>query len=331
MKKIDLEHHFYDFSMIDALTRRKTYPYYDRETDTIHWTERVPMPQGKLLETLLDVSEKRVALMDRRGIDAAVLSCSPGVEQLDAGESIKVSKETNDAVYKVMQRHPGRFMGSAILPIKNVEEAVTELERCVKKYNFVAWHTHSNYGDTAPDFKEYRPIFKKAAELGIYVYLHPQLGNNERLEGFGFSMAGPGLGFTVDTIITITRIILSGMLDELPSLKIVLGHLGEGIPFLLNRMENRVKFIPNEFMKQQKSLDYYFKHNIWVSTSGNMSKEAFKCTMDVLGMDRIVLGTDYPYENLDEMMDFLDGLPLTGEEFEMLYSGNAINALGLGG
>ncbi len=121
--------------------------------------------------------------------------------------------------------------------------------------------------DTAPDHKKYRRFLRKSTTR-VYVYLHPQLPNFERLESYGFSLAGPGLGFTVDTVITITRMIMSGIFDELPNLRVVLGHLGEGIPFLIDRMENRVKFIPNDHMKQKKPLGYYFKNNIWYQLEG---------------------------------------------------------------
>lgn len=115
----------------------------------------------------------------------------------------------------------------------------------MKEYGFVSWHTHSNYGNTAPDDPRYLPLFRKAAELGVYVYLHPQLPEGSRYAGYGFTFAGPGLGFTVDTVTTLLRMVVSGLFDEIPSLRLVLGHLGEGLPFLLDRIENRIKFLPN--------------------------------------------------------------------------------------
>lgn len=146
---------------------------------------------------------------------------------------------------ELTRAHPGRLFGSAILPVKDVAAAERELERCVKEYGFVSWHTHSNYGNTAPDDPRYLPLFRNAAELGVYVYLHPQLPEGSRYAGYGFTFAGPGLGFTVDTVTTLLRMVVSGLFDEIPSLRLVLGHLGEGLPFLLDRIENRIKFLPN--------------------------------------------------------------------------------------
>lgn len=329
MLKIDLENHFYDISTIEALEKRTSVPFYDKENDVIQWTEGVRMPQGELLKKLLDVGDKRVKLMDDEGIDRAVLSCSPGPEQLDTEVSIEVCKATNDALSQVIKKYPGRFYGSAILPVKDVEAACTELERCVKNYGFVSWHTHSNYGSETPDQEKFRPIFKKAAELGIYVYLHPQLPENERMDGFGFTFAGPGLGFTVDTVTTIMRMIVSGIFDEIPNLKVVLGHLGEGIPFLLDRIDNRIAFLPNPQIKCRHDVSYYFKHNIWVTTSGNMSEDAFVCAKNVLGMDHILFGSDYPYECAHDMVEFLKAIPLNVKENEQLYCRNATNILNI--
>jgi len=329
MLKIDLENHFYDVSTIEALAQRENTPFYDREADIIQWTEDIRMPQGELLKRLLDTGEGRIKIMDAEGIDRAVLSSSPGPEQLDTDISIRVCRASNDALAAVIKKYPGRFYGSAVLPVKDVDAACAELERCVKEYGFVSWHTHSNYGSETPDQEKFRPIFKKAAELGVYVYLHPQLPESQRMEGYGFTFAGPGLGFTVDTITSVMRLIVSGIFDEIPDLKVVLGHLGEGLPFLLDRIDNRIAFLPNPQIKCQHDVSYYFKSNIWVTTSGNMSPEAFACAKNVLGMDHILFGSDYPYECAHDMVEFLKTIPLNVKENEQLYCSNAVNILNI--
>jgi len=275
----------------------------------------------------MDMGEARLADMDRCGIDVSVLSSSMGIEQLPADAAIRVCRATNDALYALIQRYPGRFLGSAVLPVHDVPAACAELDRCVREYGFVCWHTHSNYGIKAPDQKEFRPIFEKCEALGVYVYLHPHFLLQDRIEDYGFGLSGPALGFTLDTVTTIMRMILSGLFDEYPKLKVVLGHLGEAIPFLLERIDNRIAFIRTENEKNQHPVSYYFKNNIWVTTSGNMSKSAFQCTKEVLGMSRIAFGSDYPYEDLDDMNDFIENLPLGRDEREMLYNKNAIDFL----
>lgn len=328
MKLIDFENHFYDQCLIDALEARTEPPYYRRDTDLITWSEQIQMPQGPLLDKLLEVGEGRIALMDGLGIDCAVLSCSPGAEQLGPDVIVDVCRRTNDALYALTQRFPGRYLGTATLPVTNVEAAVAEMERCVKELGFVGWHTHSNYGETAADDPRYRPLFHKAEELGIYVYLHPQLAHSSRVDNCGFTVAGPGLGFTLDTMTTLTRMIVDGLLDEVPDLKLVVGHYGEALPFLLDRMDNRINFLPNPKARNQHNFSYYFHKNIYVTTSGNMSTEAFECTRRVLGLDRILFGSDYAFEDPKEMVEYVKNLPLGEKEREMLYCKNA-EALGV--
>lgn len=323
MKRIDFENHFYDVSVIEALAARTTYPFYRKDANTITWSNGLDMPQEILLPQLLDMGEGRIKLMNELHIDTAVISCSPGAELLDVHESIHACKKTNDALYRLTQVYPNRYIGSAILPVKDVEAACTELERCVKELGFVSWHAHSNFGDDAPDDLKYRRIFKKAAELGVYVYLHPQLPNMDRVHDLGFTFAGPGIGFTIDTVITILRMIATGLFDENPDLTVVLGHLGEGLPFLLDRIDNRMNFLPNAKLSNKQLPSYYFKNNIMVTTSGNMSPEAFQCAKDVLGMDRILFGSDHPFENATDMIKFADNLSITDDEREMLYYKNA--------
>jgi len=324
MKLIDLENHFYDSCVPEAMSRRTAPPIYNKETDVITWYEGIQMPQGRIMPTLLETGEGRIKFMDELGIDIAVLSCSPGPESFDVATSIEVCQATNKALFELTKKYPDRYLGSAILPVKDIDASLLELEKCVKEYGFVAWHTHSNYGDTYPDDLQYRPLFKKAAELGVYVYLHPQLTDNPRFKGFGFGLAGPALGFTVDTMTTITRLVLSGIFDEIPELTVFLGHLGEALPFLLDRMDNRTRLIKTDPIKCEKDLSYYFKKNIMVTVSGNMSKEAFQCTKDVLGIERICFGSDHPFENAADMVDFVKRLELTDTERKMLYQDNAM-------
>lgn len=181
----------------------------------------------------------------------------------------------------------------------------------------------------APDQERYRPVFQKAAELGAYVYIHPHLPDMARMEDYGFTLAGPGLGFTLDTMVTFTRMAVSGLFDEIPELKVVLGHLGEALPFLLDRMDNRLSFLPNPLIRSNHTLRYYFQHNIIVTTSGNESKEAFACAKEVAGMDHICFASDYPYEDMNEITDFLDEVPISQKERQMLFYENAITHLGI--
>lgn len=326
MKIIDVENHFYDQCVIDALKKRLDPPFYDAEKDVIRWTDDIEMPQEIMLPLLLDAAGKRKEILKKNGITSAVLSCSAGPEQLEVKESIKVCKKTNAALYEITRQFPGFYLGSAILPVSDVQAACEEMERCVKEYHFVAWHTHSNYGEHKVYEEQYHLLFKKANELGIYIYLHPHVPFTPELSEYGFNFAA-GLGFTVDMLITTVNLILSGIFDEYPGLKMVLGHLGEAFPFLLERIDNRMFFFQNPRIKAKHKLRYYFKNNIIVSTSGNMSKEAFECTRSVLGIKNICFSSDFPYESVDEMMNFMNSLALTEEEKDQIFYKTAVHKL----
>jgi len=324
MKLIDLEHHFYDMAAVEAMENRKgAYPYIDKEAKAIQWTKKIAMPFDALREKLTDVGEDRVAIMDRVGITTAVLSHSQALEELDPSESIGIAKHANDTMYEMSQKFPGRYLGSASLPVKDVDAACKELERCVKELGFVGWHTHSNYIGAGANEERFLPIFETAADLGIYVYLHPTLPEYEDLEEFGFTFAGPAAGFTIDTLIMTLKLIVSGLFDRVPKTKLVIGHFGEAIPFLLDRIDNRLNFLPNPKCKNQRKPSEYFRDNIYVTTSGNMSPAAFRCTKDVLGIEKIIFGSDYCYESVDAMTDFVKGLEITDTERELLFYKNA--------
>ena len=329
MKKIDLENHFYDTCVLDVLEKRTVPPCYDAKTQIFQFTQYDKISAATVMPMLLDISESRLKQMDQLAIDSAVISCSAGPEQFDTEESIEACHKVNDALGAIVKKYPGRFLGSATLPVKDPETACNELERCVKQYGFVSWHTHSNYLGSFPDDSVYRPIFKKASDLGIYVYLHPAYPNTPRFSGLGPTFSGAVLGYTVDTMISLSRLIVSGIFDEMPDLKICVGHLGEALPFLLDRIDNRLKFVKTPQVIMEKSMKYYFKNNVFVTTSGNMSKEAFQCAKDVLGIDHILYGSDYPYEPFNDMLEFLASVPMTKEEREKLYYKNATEKLGI--
>lgn len=325
MKLYDLEHHFWDVATVDAMENRrgKGYPYFDRDAKAIVWTDKVSMKFDAIREKIMDTDEGRLSTIDRVGITTAVVSASQALEELDPSESIPLTKKNNDAIYEMSQRYPGRYLGSASLPVKDVDAACKELRRCVEDLGFVCWHTHSNYVDECISDERFIPIFETAADLGVYIYVHPTLPVAPYLEDYGFTLMGPGFGFTADAMLACLKIIVSGLFDKVPATKLVLGHFGEAIPFLLDRIDNRLGFLPNPKLKNKRLPSDYFRDNIWVTTSGNMSDAAFRCTKDVLGIEKIIFGSDFPYESIDDMADFVKNLELTDDERELLFFRNA--------
>ena len=332
MKKIDFENHFYLRELIDYLGTRSELPKFNKETNSVQLREGLAAPYGKswnyggsMLDDICDFSEERLKRLDEAGIDVAILSSSPGIEELPEKEAIYFAKKSNDVVAALTKKYPGRFLGSATLPTKYVDASIKELERCIKELGFVFWNTHSNYRDEHLYDEKYLPLLAKAEELNCPFYIHPSFSDDPDLKGYGFNYPGAGLGFGQDTMRTSLRLILNGIFDMFPRLRMILGHLGEYYPFVLDRMDNRFAVVKEpEYNKLKHSIKYYFENrNVMLTTSGNMSPDALRCTLNVIGADGILFATDYPYEPYHDIIDFLNLQDLTDEEREKLYYKNA--------
>jgi predicted TIM-barrel fold metal-dependent hydrolase len=332
MIKIDFEAHFVTRDYVRMMEENKDYPRYVVNPETgrrrLWYTPDVGEPLGDpLLEKLTDLGEMRLKAMDAAGIDVQVLSLtSPGVEQFDRDKGPAMARQANDELHEIMKADPDRFMGFAALSPNHPEEAARELERAVKELGFFGWKTHSNYGGTYLDDREYWPILEKAAELKAPIYLHPAIPAIPALRKYGFAMGGAPFGFGIETSICMMRLVFSGVFDEYPDLRIMLGHLGEGIPFLMQRIDFayvRPWFDADARPDLKKKPSEYLKENMFVTTSGNYLQAAFECTREALGLDRILLATDYPYEDSTECMDFIDSLSLTPGDMEKVCCRNA--------
>jgi predicted TIM-barrel fold metal-dependent hydrolase len=337
MKTIDLENHFITQDWVDALRDNDSYPRLTHDEATGKWRlyyQADAFEPFGVMPRLLDLGAGRIAAMDAAGIDFAVLSLTaPGCEQLSAAVGTAVAKATNDTLAAAVAAHPDRFAGYGALYPKDVDGAVAELERCVKHLGFKGWKTHSNFGDSFLDEKRYWPILAKAEELGVPVYLHPAAPMIPELRTYGLALAGAAFGFGIETATAMVRLILSGAFDAFPGLQIILGHYGEALPFSLQRIDHPfvrpyIKADGAAVPDLKHPPSHYLRNNLWVSTSGNYLPAAFNCTREALGIDRIVLGTDHPYEDMDECMGFLAGLELSADEQTRLYSTNAA-ALGV--
>lgn len=334
MKTIDLENHFLTPTWQQALGANTGYPRVDPARG-LGFSEDAWLPIGAtgVDKKLSDMADYRISLMDEAGVDYGVLSLtSPGAEQFPIEVGKKVAQDANDFLAAAMKKYPERFGGFASLAPKDPEWSAAELERCVKELGFKGWNTHSNFGDSYLDEKQYWPILAMAEKLDVPIYLHPAVSMIKELNEFGMVLGGPTLGFGTDVTYCFMRMIVRGVFDEYPNLKIIMGHLGEALPFLVDRV-NRAWMQKHETPNPKfgpgpkEPAGYYLRKNLWVTTSGNYLPAALVCTRDSIGMDKILLGTDFPYENMTDCMDYLRSLPLTDDEAYALFEGNA-KALG---
>lgn len=340
-KVIDMEHHSFTQEFLDYLKTRTEYPTY-QEGFGIWYREGAALPiefpyiyshikctDGKTMAQILtDYDDIRIADMDNAGVTIASISTGSGIEDLPREESVKFARRTNDAIAAAVKRHPDRFVGTICLPTPYVEESVAELERAVKELGLKYWHTHSNYSNHYIYEEQMEPIFAKCAELDVPFYVHPTNPSCEYLIDSGASFASAGFGFGVDVMKCAVRLIMSGLFDRYPNLKMILGHMGEFFPFCLDRMDNRFGVGRDSGMdpmlKCKKTFTEYFKNkNIFMTTSGIFDQKVALFTMDVIGVDNIMLGSDYSYEDLKASVDFIKNLPISDEDKDKIFYKNA--------
>lgn len=276
---------------------------------------------------LVDLDRGRIADMDASGIDLAVLSItSPGVQVFDAVTATSLSTHANDVLADAVRRHPERFAGLATVAPQHPQGAALELQRTAHELGMKGFlinsHTHGEYLD---DLK-YWPLFEAAQALSMPLYLHPREPAPSMITPMlDYGLYFAGWGFAVETATHALRLIMSGLFDEFPRLKIILGHMGEGLPFWLQRIDNRyllqVKIGAVKPLARLPS--EYFLENFLITTSGVMSAPALRLCLDVVGIERIMFAADYPYESVEESVQFMDSVDITPSERQAIYSSNA--------
>lgn len=281
-----------------------------------------------LLKQLSDVGEKRVAEMDVAGIDMQVLSLnSPGTEQLEGDEAVMVARASNDFLAGAVKRNPTRLAAFATLPTAVPDKAVEELERTLRDHAFKGAMIHGHVRGRYLDDKFFWPIFERAEILGIPIYLHPTQPPKPVVDayygGFGhaasYLFANSGWGWHIETGVHVLRMILGGVFDRYPKLQIVIGHLGEALPFMIQRVDT----IPLEVTKLKHPVSYYLRENVhYTIASFNFTPTFIDCLSQV-GVERIMFSADYPYGSMAEARAFLDTLPLSSDDKEKIAHGNA--------
>jgi predicted TIM-barrel fold metal-dependent hydrolase len=325
MRIISIEDHY-----SNPLYRQKISANEARSPYMIARSEKLGHDIGKELD---DLGESRVKAMDATGVDMQVLSFNAPVAQGFApDEAVAMAKQLNAQIAGAMKAHPKRFAGFAALPMTAPEAAVDELERCVKDQGFVGAMVHGHTMGSFLDDKKFWPIFACAEKLGVPIFLHPATPHPSAMKGYyeGFEdvLARPGWGFAVDTSIHFLRILFAGVFDAYPKLQIVLGHLGEGLPFAMHRLHDHTHQLAKRRGLAKTPLEYIRDH-LHVTTSGNWYEPAFVCTLLALGADRILWAVDWPYEANATGMAFWNKISLSDADREKIAHGNAERLLGI--
>ena len=278
---------------------------------------------------LLDIEKMWLPEMDRNGIEWMILSLNaPAVQAIwDVKRAIAVARDANDHLAAEVAKHPNRFVGLAALPMQDPVAATTELQRCVRELGFkgalVNGFSQAGEENTALyyDLPQYRPFWAAVESLDVPFYLHPRNPLPSwapNLEGHSW-MLGASWAFAAETAVHALRLIGSGLFDAHPRLKIILGHLGEGLPFLLWRINmalQRDGAGPSWFRDA-------FSEHFWITTSGFFSDPALLLCVQELGADRIMFSVDYPFVDNAPGTEWLARIPLCAEDKAKIMSGNA--------
>ncbi len=279
-----------------------------------------------------DLGAERLAHMDAAGVDVQVLSFgSPGPQAFGAEVAIPMARDANDRLYQAIQKNPGRFAGFAALPTADPEAAAQELERCVSKLGFKGAMIHGHTRGSFLDERKYWTIFERAQALGVPIYLHPTLPHPDAAKAYfeGYEeLARAGWGFAVDTSCHFLRIVFAGVFDAYPRLRIILGHLGEGLPFAMHRLNDHTWRSAARRGLRKTPLQY-LRENLLVTTSGNWYEPALLCTLLALGADNILFAIDWPYESNATGMAFLRKLAISDTDKAKIAHRNAERLLGL--
>ena len=340
MKIIDLEAHFYTKEYIDYLRARKEMPREEVREKNIRllMAPNVWAPRSfRLEEKLLDVGSQRIAEMDEAGVDIQVLSLAvPGCEQFETSEGAAMARQTNDELAEAIRKYPDRYIGLAALAPQDPAGAASELERAVKELGMKGAKLNSHVRGEYLDDQKFWPVFEMAEKLDVPLYLHPTWPSPSIIKpyaDYGFPLAGPPLGFGAETCLHAMRLIYSGLFDRYPGLKIVLGHLGEGLPFWFYRIDFYWLKPWVEEELRPKTLErpsYYVNKNFLFTSSGMHYLPAFICAYMALGCDMIAFGADHPFETSKDSLESLGTLPICETDQEKFFHGNAERILKLG-
>ena len=294
-------------------------------------------------ERLLDVSQ-RLHDMDECGIATTILSLtSPGIQSItDPGVAVSSAIAVNDEVHRqFVEPYPDRFAFFASLPMQDPSAAADELRRAVAElgakgaiingYTNVGDNDHARYLDEAGN----EPFWQTVAELDVPVYLHPRepLPSQTRMYDGYSSLVGSAWAFGHETATHAVRLMLSGLFDRLPSIQVILGHLGEGLPFTLPRLEHRLykQREGSGLGEAAQPVGHYFNNNFLLTTSGHFHTRTLQAAISEIGVDRVLFSSDYPYETMQEAVDWFDASLLCRNDKVKVGRGNAARVFDLPG
>lgn len=323
--EIESEHFVRKIALEEAVTASGMDKYLARTIETFDAAKK-----ATLTDLLTDRADRRIPTMDAAGIDIFVLSqTTPGVQvEPDAATAVRLARSTNDYLHAQVQSHPDRYRAFAHLAMQDVSAAVSELQRCVRDLGFVGAMINGNTNGVYLDDSRYLPFWEAVVGLNVPVYIHPAdpYVQPDVFDGYP-QMQGAVWGWHTDNSSHFLRLLLSGLFDRYPALTIILGHMGELLPYYALRIDKRLQEVGGGGIARKPS--EYFRSNLLVTTSGVLQDSALLCAIAELGDDRVLFSVDYPFEDAKGSADWIDAAPISSEQHEKVCHGNAERALHL--
>lgn len=282
---------------------------------------------GSLLPRLIDLEKERLHDMDENSVSMHVLSLTaPGVQMFDADTATELAALANDRLAEVIKRHPTRFAGLATFAPQSPKRAAKEMERAINNLKLNGFILNSHTNSEYLDDPKYFPFLEAAEALDACIYIHPRGASDGLAAPFrDYGLDSAQWGYGVEVATHAVRMIVSGLFDRFPKLKICIGHMGEGVHFWFWRLDFMNKNAQNRGSAPKLKLapSEYFKRNFVITTSGQESHLALDYSIKALGVDNVLWAIDYPYQPSTPAVRFMDTAPVTAAEREKLYHGNA--------
>jgi predicted TIM-barrel fold metal-dependent hydrolase len=290
---------------------------------------------------LSDIGAGRIADMDAAGIDVQVLSTAqPGLEHVEAARAIPVARAFNDRIAAAIADHPDRFGGFAALPTADPAASAAELERATRELGLCGAMVNGRTLERFLDDQFFWPIFESAEALGVPLYLHPmpppKAVYDIYYDGFGddvgFMLGAGAWGWHVEIGLHSLRLILAGVFDRFPALQVIVGHMGEVLPFMLARADGALggaSALGPVGTRMELSVAEYLLRNFYITTSGFFTDPPLRCALDTFGADRIMFAVDYPFGDSVPGRRFLDEAAIDDDVREQIAHGNAERLLGV--
>ena len=303
--------------------------------DTLRTSQKYAVDDSwpDLQKRLLDLHDLRLSEMDRHGIDLAILSLNaPGIQEIhNRGEAVAVARRANDRLEEAVRAEPDRFAGFAALPMQDPEAAAAELTRCVRQLGFKGALVNGFSQVGSPDHVvyyddlSYLPFWATVEQLEVPFYLHPRdpLPAREPIYDGHPWLLGPVWAFGVETATHALRLMASGLLDRFPRLTIILGHLGEGLPYNIWRVDHRLAKL-SRGMRARRTMREYLRANFYLTTSGNFHTPTLVDALAEIGSDRVLFSVDYPFEDTMDGAKWFDEAEISRADRAKIGRENAI-------